>query len=239
MEVPEVRQLLLSKGLYHDPAFRDTNLFIQPIPRFDGCPLGLYFPEAEYVHEFHQVIPANTIIAPREAEKGTVLHELGHRYGHYYYHDLSEKFAEDFRKKYQQGTALLYQGSDFHRLPSFDKLFQEGERGMVEMDFDRALSPSELSQLRRELEARSDNEAPPAVSQVSRNGRPLVRVAFTKGVAWLVVIPAIVIFAIGAALFYGVYKMFATVPWIVPTALLGLGVFLGLKWLYQGAKSGR
>lgn len=231
LTLPEIQNAMARKGLLNEPAFQDVQYLITPIPSFDGCPLGLYFPDDEYVPEMGQTIPSGTIVMPVEAEEGTLFHELGHRYGHYHYNDLSEAFAEDYRMKYQRGPALLYQGADFERVPNFNVLFREGERGAIEMDFDRALSPDELYQLQSQLVAEANGEVAPRVRQIYRSGYPLLRIDFTQGQPWLIIIPAVIIFAVGAALFYGIYKMFAAVPWIVPTALLGLGIFMGLRWL--------
>jgi hypothetical protein len=236
MDLADAYRIMIQKGLINDPAFTDLNFSFEPIPRFDGCPLGLYFPQSEYVPEFGRTIPAKTIILPVEAQEGVLLHELGHRFGEYYYNDLSEEFAEDFRKIYQPRGGLLYSGNDVERISSFSTLFQEGERGAIEIVFDRPLSSSDINELKFELSAYAGNEPVPKVRYTYRGGYPLLRIDFTQGAPWLIIIPGILIFAISAALFYGIYKMFASAPWIVPTAALAFGVFLGLRFLYREAK---
>jgi predicted RNA-binding Zn-ribbon protein involved in translation (DUF1610 family) len=147
MDTPEVFQIMSRKGLLGDPAFDDLKVDIEPIPCFDGCPLGLYFPEDEYVREFRRLIPEGTIIIPPTGQEGTVLHELGHRYGDYYFNNLSENYAESFRQRYQGPRAMLYLGDDFHRIKDFGVLFREGERGAVEFGLMEPLTPHSVAYL--------------------------------------------------------------------------------------------
>ncbi|GAJ11682.1 unnamed protein product, partial [marine sediment metagenome] len=132
-------------------------------------------------------MPEHTIVLPPDALEGALFHELGHRHGHYYYDDLSEKYAENFRKQYQKGRALLYLGNDFNILPRFGALFEEGERGAVEVALFQPLTPNELYQIESQL--CSYGETPKVY--YGNSEVPWVRVEFTKGVDWMVIIGSI------------------------------------------------
>ena len=97
MDAAEISQVLHDEGLASDPAFRDLNFIMGTLPEKNV--LGLYYPD-----------PIPSIIAlPPDADKSTLLHEVGHRYGHYYYGDISEEFAETFRKGHElHGRALFF-----------------------------------------------------------------------------------------------------------------------------------
>lgn len=258
MDFPEIDQVLLAKGLLNDPAFQNLHFLIEEIPRSDGCPLGLYYSDN------------STIILPPDATEATLFHELGHRHGDYYYGDLSEGYAENFRKIYQaKGKVLLYAGSDFSRLPKFGALFEEGERGAVEMAFLQPLTQNELYGIESRLHAvgyegfqceciecgyvlESEKHCisltcPRCGGQMRRLERPgpgqprlyhsnsevpWVRVEFTKGVDWMVIIGSVLAGATVAgigAIGYAVYKTAETTPWVVPVALAGTGALLLLR----------
>ncbi len=212
MNYEMIDRIMAQKSLATDPAFGDElHIAIQPTPNLNGCPLGLYFPD-----------PPATIVLPPDALEGVLLHELGHRHGHFYYQDLSEKYAEDFRKIYQRGRALLYLGPDFARLPKFGRIFEEGERGAVEIALLQPLTPDELYYFKSQLS--SYGERPPEV-YLGNSELPWVRVEFTKGVDWIAIIGSILagttLAGVGA-LGYAVYKTAEASPWVVPFALFGV-----------------
>ena len=139
MTYQQIDQIMLAKGLYNDPAFENLHILIESIPCTDSCPLGFYYPDTA------------TMILPPDASEGAVFHELGHRHGHFYYGDLSERYAENFRKRYQGGRVLLYAGNDSGSLARFGSLFEEGERGAVEVALLQPLTPDELYQMKSQL----------------------------------------------------------------------------------------
>jgi len=102
MTYSDIRDIMLDKGLAADPAFRKVNFAIvdSQLPCLEeGCPLGLYFPEQEFIKEIG-LVPERTIVLPYDCSEGVLLHELGHHWGNWYKHNLTENFAEDFRRKY-------------------------------------------------------------------------------------------------------------------------------------------
>lgn len=224
MDYGEIDLILSKKSLSSDPAFDALTIAIEPTPNLNGCPLGLYYPDTA------------TIIIPSGAQEGTLLHELGHRHGHYYYGDLSEDYAEYFRKIYQKGRALLYQGNHFERLPNFGKLFQEGERGAVEIAMLRPLTYDELYQIKDSFSGYG--EATPKL-YYGGGETPWVRIEFTKGVDWMVIIGASIVASVLAtvgAIGYAIYKVSEDLPWIIPVSLLGTGMFFLLRAMTREAR---
>ena len=221
MDFQDIQIIMANKNLASNPAFDDLKILIEPIPCFNGCPLGLYYPDNAL------------IVLPPDATKGALFHELGHRYGHFYYDDLSERYAENFRKKYEKGKTLLYAGSDFNRLPNFGTIFEEGEKGAVEVALFQPITRSDLDDFGIELyRHRSPFEKSPEV-RYGNNSTPWVRVEFTKGVDWLVIIGSVLTATILAgvgAIGYAVYKTSKDMPWMVPLALAATGSFLLLRY---------
>jgi len=218
MDYQMIDSIMAKRSLSTDPAFDDLVISIEQIPSFNGCPLGLYYPDAR------------TVVMPPDGLESALLHELGHRHGHYYYDDLSEKYAEYFRKIYQpKGRVLLYQGNHFERLTKFGVLFEEGERGAVEIALLQPLTYDELYQIEDRL--CSYQEPPPKIHY--RNGEvPVVKFEFTKGVDWLVIIGATLAATLVAgigSIGYAIYKTADTSPWVVPVALAGIGAFFLLR----------
>lgn len=219
MDYTTIDAAMASKGLLNETAFRDVYIAIQPIPCMNGCPLGLYYPDEAL------------IVLPPDGTKAALFHELGHRYGDYHYHDLSERFAEAFREKYQ-GTALLYMGSDFKRLPSFGKLFEEGQRGRLSVSFTQCPSCAALEKLQDQLS--SYGEKPPRISMVEGQVPTLV-MDFTKGVDWVMIaaagLGAMAVAGIGA-MGYAIYKTAKDSPWVLPLVMFGAvaGTVLVAGW---------
>lgn len=208
MDYPTIDQLMVAKSLASDPAFEDLNITIQPVPSLNGCPLGLYYPDTA------------TIILPPDASEGALLHELGHRYGHYYFNDLSERYAEHFRQRYQKGRVLLYLGNDFARLPRFGSLFEEGEKGAVEIALFQPLTPDQLYEIKSQLY--SHGERPKLC--YGNSEVPWVRVDFIKGVDWLVIIGSVMavsLIATVGVMGFSIYKTAKEHPWMVPFLLFG------------------
>lgn len=229
MNYDMVDTIMANKKLATNPAFDDLRIGIEPIQCYNSCPLGLYFPVEELSPHLQTKVPGGTIIIPPEAAEGTFLHELGHRHGHYYHGDLSELYAENFRKRYQKGKALLYAGSDFSRLPELGKLFEEGERGAIEVALLQQLAPDELHEIKSILY--SYPETPPRV-YYGHNSPAWLRVEFTQGINWPAILgPVIagVTVLTAAALGYALYKTAEDLPWIFPATLFGFGMFIVLK----------
>jgi len=225
MDFQEVDQILARHGLSQEPAFDKVSIDIRPIPDMNGCPLGLYYPDSA------------TIVIPPDGYESVLLHELGHRYGHYYYDNLSEVFAEDYRRRYQRGNALMYSGGDFTRLQRFGELFQEGEKGTLAMAFSSPLSSSDLRALQDGYWLYSNGEPIPHLTY-SENGLPTLTIRFQKGVDWLAITGAVmasVLVGSVVAVGYAVYKIADTMPWFIPVALFGVVSFFGLRALSKKA----
>jgi len=227
MDFPEIDQILIRHRLDREPAFDKVGIDIRPIPDMNGCPLGLYYPDSEL------------IVIPPDGYESVLLHELGHRYGHYYYNDLSEPFAEDYRRRYQHGDALMYSGGDFDRLPKFESLFQEGERGMLALAFSSPLYDHEVMAFKQELSRYSQGEPIPRFAY-SEDGLPTLTIHFQKGVNWLAITGAVMagtFIGTFAALGYAVYKIADTMPWIIPVGLLGTACFFILRAMAREART--
>lgn len=220
MDYSDVDRIITNRGFASERAFKDVIVSIHPIPNLDGCPLGLYYPDS------------GMIVIPPEGQEPALLHELGHRYGHYYYNNLSEQYAEDFRRRYQTGPVTMYHGSNFAALPKMGRIFAEGERGAVEVGFDRPLHGDDLFLLQSELYAHANGEPVPRIYVAST---PVVRLEFTKGVDWLIVVAgslaALAIAGVGA-IAYAIYKAARDTPWVIPLALFGTiaGTMLVVGW---------
>jgi hypothetical protein len=98
MNFTDIKNIMIEQGIADDPAWRTVNFTIRPIPCFsrNDCPLGLYFPVAEYVKQWGGVVPAHTIVLPPNSSERVLLHELGHHQGNYYYRDVSEEYAQTY-----------------------------------------------------------------------------------------------------------------------------------------------
>jgi len=224
MDYAQIDRIMTAKGLLNDLAFgEDLYIAIQPMPNLNGCPLGLYYPDQ------------SLIALPLNASEAALLHELGHRHGHFYYDNLSERYAENFRERYQGGGALLYQGDNFKNLPKFGALFEEGEKGAVEIALLQPLAPGQLYEIKSQLAGYG--EVAPKVCY-GNNETPWVRFEFTKGVDWLVIIGSVMaasVLATVGALGYAVYKVSETLPWVVPTVLFGTGLFFFMRGITREA----
>jgi len=211
MDYHEIDYILIRNGLAQEPAFDQVGIAIRPIPDMDGCPLGLYYPDSAL------------IVIPPDGYESVLLHELGHRYGHYYQNNLSEQFAEEYRRHYQKSTALMYSGGDFARMPKFDALFQEGERGVLAVSFSDHLCQDDLMAIRQEFFQCSCGEPIPQIAY-SEEQSPTITVHFQKGVDWLSItalfLGAVTIAGIGA-ISYAIYKVAKDTPWVFPLAIFG------------------
>lgn len=224
MDFREINRIMDAKGLSGDPAFDSLHFLIEEIPCFDGCPLGLFYPDTA------------TIILPPDGTGSTLLHELGHRHGQYYHGDLSEVYAENFRKAYEKGRALLYAGNRFEDLGRLGVLFEEGEKGAVEIAFNRPLAMDELYALKGQFYGYG--EALPrffyGVDDV-----PFVRIEFTQGVSWPVIIGSAmagITVLTAASLGYVLYKTTENMPWVVPVSLFAFGAYTVLKMAAREAE---
>ena len=226
MDYKTVDVIMSAKNLAHDPAFDAVNILIEPTPNFNGCPLGLYYPGT------------GTIVLPPDATEGVLLHELGHRFGHFHFEDLSEKYAESFRAKHQNGVALLYAGSNFGRLSKFGAVFEEGEKGVVQLTLSQQLDINRLREFKDQFNLYSQGEPLPRF-YYGDGESPWVRIEFTKGVDWLVIIGSVLagtILAGAGAIGYAVYKTAKDTPWIIPVTIAGAGAFFLVRAMLKQSK---
>lgn len=224
MDYREIDQAMRSKSLAADPAFDTLHILVESIPCIDGCPLGLYYPDTA------------TVILPPDATEAALYHELGHRHGHFYYNDLSEKYAENFRKAYQGGRVLMYLGNHLNSLPRFGVLFEEGERGIVEVALGGRMTLDQLREIKSPFYSYS--EAVPKCFY-GNSEIPWVRFEFTKGVDWMVVIGATLagtVVATVGIIGYAIYKVSETLPWIIPVTAFGAGLALLLRAMAKEAR---
>ena len=98
MDYQQLNSLMARKGIISDPAFKDVNVAIEPLPTEYNFALGLYYPDEEF------------IVLPPDASEDVALHELGHRHHHFYNNNLSEWLAEDYRMKYKALMSTPYTG---------------------------------------------------------------------------------------------------------------------------------
>ena len=226
MTYEEIDRIMDIKGLSSDPAFDALHFLIEEIRCFDGCPLGVLYPDTA------------TIIHPPEGTDSASLHELGHRHGQYYHDNLSEVYAENFRKAHEKGKGrvLLYAGNRFETLERLGVLFKEGEKGAVEIAFNRPLAMDELYALKDRFYGYG--EALPRFFY-GVDDIPFIRIEFMRGIDWMTIIGAVmaasVVGTVGA-IGYAVYKMSETVPWIMPVSLLGTGLFFLFRAMAKEAK---
>jgi len=211
MDFDEVDRILSRHGLTQEPAFDQVGIDIRQIPDMNGCPLGLYYPDS------------GNIVIPPDGYESVLLHELGHRHGHYYYNNLSEPYAEDYRRRYQKGSALMYSGGDFARLPKFDALYREGEKGIIAMAFSSPPYEDDIVAFQERLGWYSQGEPLPRIVY-SEEGQPTLAIHFTKGVDWLsitgIVLGGMFVAGMGA-IGYAIYKVAKDTPWILPLAIFG------------------
>ncbi|GAH48572.1 unnamed protein product, partial [marine sediment metagenome] len=126
----------------------------------------------------------------------------------------------------------------FENLAKFGNLFNEGEKGAVTIDLLHPLTPDQLSQIKNQFYPYSHGEPMPKFYY--ENSTPGIRIEFTKGVDWLVIIGSVMaasVLATVGALGYAVYKISETQPWIVPVSLLGTGMFFLLRAMAREAKA--
>ncbi len=225
MDYSAVGAIMSAKGITSEPAWRDLNVLVAPTPNMDGCPLGLYFPDFKLVQ------------VPPDASEAVLLHELGHRYGDFHYQDLSERFAEQYRKRYQAGSVQLYMGNDFNRLPKFGQIFEEGERGAIEIAFRQPPTMAQLLALKQPFYGHG--EALPRF-YYGGDAHPTVRIEFTKEVDWMVVLGASLagtVVATVGVIGYAVYKISKELPWVIPVSLFGTGLFFLLRAAARQARA--
>jgi len=222
MDYNDVQQIMERMGVADEPAFKDVKVTIQAMPYIDGCPLGLYH-------------TSGLIALPPNFQPAALYHELGHRYGHYYYNNLSESYAEQWRKHYQrEDNTLMYVGRDTRPISKFGKIFNEGERGAVEIAMFRPVNDVDLNHLVRDIKAYSHVGEPlPQISTLHQNGLHLMRMDFTKGVDWMLITGATLagIVAAGIGVIgYAIYKISSDIPIAVPI----IGAALLALWLLRG-----
>ncbi|MBA7693637.1 hypothetical protein ES703_102225 [subsurface metagenome] len=103
-----------------------------------------------------------------------------------------------------------------------------GEKGAIEIALAYPLIPDELYEIKSQLY--SYGEFPKVYYHNSKV--PSVRIDFTKGVDWMMIIGSMLAAATIAgvgAIGYAIYKTAETTPWIIPVALAGVGAALLLR----------
>ncbi len=199
MDYLHIATVMDNLGLIQEPAFKDVQFFIGPMPKLDGCPLGLFWPDNREVN------------IPVEANDVVLLHEMGHAYGQYYFNDLSEPYAERWRRAYQKQPVAFYGASNrWDNLPKYDKLFEEGEQGVLEVAFSRLLRPGEAAAFQEAVYSRAIPREPlPALHYVAPRAGAWIetmRMDFTKGADWLSIAARALRSLASASVAYGVYK---------------------------------
>ena len=127
---------------------------------------------------------------------------------------------------------LVAEGSDIQSLADYEPLFQEGEKGHVQIYLDRELSELEVGQLAKELVERGVVLTRPIIYE-SR----MLSIGFEKRTLPLVPIAIAVIGVLGTGfLGWQLFKPSWGAPlgipmgvWAVGAALLGLLVYMGVK----------
>jgi len=104
-------------------------------------------------------------------------------------------------------------------LRQYEPYFEEGDRGLLELDLRLPVSEGMAQDLEDKL-----REAGVADVNV-RTASPMLRIFFKKGFPWLAVIAAIVIGLIILAILIVGWRLFREVPGAVPVfAIAGLGI---------------
>lgn len=104
-------------------------------------------------------------------------------------------------------------------LSQYEPYFEEGDRGLLELDLRLPVSEG----VAQELEDMLTEAGVPDVKV--RTASPMLRIFFRKGFPWLAVIAAIIIGLIVLAILIVSWRLFREVPGAVPLfAIAGLGV---------------
>jgi len=104
-------------------------------------------------------------------------------------------------------------------LRQYEPYFEEGERGLLELDLRLPVSEDVAQQLEDKLK-----EAGVAEVKVT-TASPMLKIYFKKGFPWLAVIAAITIGLIVLAILIVGFRLFKEVPGAVPLfAIAGLGI---------------
>lgn len=104
-------------------------------------------------------------------------------------------------------------------LSQYEPYFEEGDRGLLELDLRLPISED----MAQELEDRLKEAGVPDVKV--RTASPMLRIFFKKGFPWLAVIAAIIIGLIVLAILIVGWRLFREVPEAVPLfAIAGLGI---------------
>jgi hypothetical protein len=243
MEYNTVEAILAQHGITNEPAFNDLVVNIGQMPLYNGrCPLGLYNQFDTAIQRPLISLPADL---PPDIMETITLHEFGHRHGDYYYNDMTESYAEKYRAKYQKESVRIYEGPDALMVSRLGDVFEEGQRGTIDMMVDRPINSQDIDVFNEQMVRYSEGEAIPQVSYYPEQGT--LRVAFTKGVNWPAIIGATltagVVIPFGVIIF-AVYKMNTENSWVLPVVVVGVVSFFLLKsaikhgWL-SGGYNGR
>lgn len=231
MDYAAVRQIISAHGLDSEPAFQNLFIAVQPVQCEDGvCPLGLYYPDLRLV-----VVPPTQSV---DIGESVLLHELGHRHGHFYYNNLTEGYAESYRMKHQNGVATMYSGNNVVMLQKLGSVFNDGEKGVIELRFGQPLTSEHLRIIRSRYAGYGEQQ-PRCLYFPGPN--PIVRIEFTKGVDWLAITGAtlaVSALATVGVLAYAVYKISQDMPWIPMTIAIGAGLFFLTRALNKELKLG-
>ena len=124
---------------------------------------------------------------------------------------------------------LVAEGSEIQNLANYEHLFQEGEKGQVQIYLNRELSNSDIEQLTKEL----TDKGAVMVAPITCESR-ILTIKFEKRIAPLILIVAAVlgIGVVGWQIFKPSWGAPLGIPlgiWAVGAALLGLLVYMGVK----------
>ena len=136
MDYSTVGAIMSAKGIASDPAWRDLNVLVAPTPNMDGCPLGLYFPDLKLVQ------------VPPDASEAVSCTNWATATGTFIIRTSQRDSPSSTVKGTRLGSVQLYMGNDFNRLPKFGRIFEEGERGAIEIAFKQPLTMTQLLRIK-------------------------------------------------------------------------------------------
>ena len=119
---------------------------------------------------------------------------------------------------------------DLADLSQYEPYFEEGERGLLELDLRLPVSQNVAQELEDRL-----REAGVADVKV-RTASPMLRIFFKKGFPWLAVIAAIIIGLIVLAILIVGFRLFREVPGAVPLFAIAAGLGILALLVVWGAR---
>lgn len=136
MDYNSLDSIMRKAGIADDPAFKDLNVTIAPLPDEynSGNILGLYYPDRmpATIKGQKTIIAARTAIIPPEAEPDTAFHELGHAFNDYYRRDISECPANNYMAKCMKKLAPAMRGpAAYSPIGSYTQIVNVGAPAIV------------------------------------------------------------------------------------------------------------